>query len=72
VLKDRGSDAVEALERFREHLVANGVDFAREKLTVGPWLEMDADRDEFVGRSAEVAWANRLLRREYREPFVVV
>ena len=38
---------------------------------VGPWLEMDAATEQFVGRSETVARANELLRRKYREPFVV-
>jgi predicted dehydrogenase len=70
-LRDRGSDAVETFERCREHLEANGVDFAKAQVTVGPWLEMDAGAEQFVGRGDTVTRANALLRREYRAPFVV-
>jgi hypothetical protein len=70
-LQDRGSEAVEAFERFREHLVANGVDFSQAEIVLGPWLEMDSEREQFIGNSEVVAQANQLLRREYREPFVV-
>jgi hypothetical protein len=40
-------------------------------MVLGPWLEMDSDREEFVGSSDVVARANQLLRGEYRKPFVV-
>lgn len=70
-LQDRGPDALETFERFQAHLEANGVDFAKSKVVVGPWLEMDAGTEQFVGRSDTVARANELLRREYRKPFVV-
>jgi predicted dehydrogenase len=68
-IHDRGSDAVETLERFRTHLEANGVNFATTQVTVGPWLEMDSRSEQFVGTDA--ARANAFLRREYRAPFVV-
>jgi predicted dehydrogenase len=71
VVHDRGPDALETLARCQEHLEAIGVDFAKEKLIVGPWLEMDASREQFVGRTDTVARANQLVRREYRAPFVV-
>ena len=70
-VKDRGPDAVEAFDRFRGHLEANGVDFAKAEVVVGPWLEVDAETEQFVGSGDTVARANALLRREYRAPFVV-
>ena len=70
-LQERGPEATEAFAGFREHLEANGVDFSQSQLHLGPWLEMDSDREQFVGATETVAQANQLLRREYREPFVV-
>jgi len=70
-IQDRGSDAAETLGRFEEHLAANGVDLSQAKIVVGPWLEMDADTEQFVGNSDVVARANELLRRDGREPFVI-
>jgi len=70
-LKDRGPEAVETFAGFQEHLVANGVDFSQTKVVLGPWLEMDSKSERFVGDSDLVARANQLLRREYRQPFVV-
>jgi hypothetical protein len=71
-IKDRGSEAVETFGRFQEHLAANGVDFSdNSNFVLGPWLEMDPDREEFVGSSGLVEEANRLLRGSYRKPFVV-
>jgi len=70
-IKDRGAEAVETFDRFREHLAANGVDWTKTEAVLGPWLEMDAEKEEFVGSSDVVARANQLLTRQYREPFVV-
>ncbi|MCH8045176.1 MAG: Gfo/Idh/MocA family oxidoreductase [Planctomycetes bacterium] len=70
-IKDRGSEAEETLGRFQEHLSANGVDFSKSQMVLGPWLEMDSDREQFVGGSDVVGRANRLLRGSYRKPFVV-
>ena len=70
-VQDRGPDAAEAFERFRGHLEANGVDFTKAEVTVGPWLEVDPASEQFVGRGSGVGRANALLRREYRAPFVV-
>ena len=38
---------------------------------VGPWLEMDAKTERFVGSSDLVAEANELAQGSYRAPFVV-
>jgi predicted dehydrogenase len=70
-IKDRGSEVVESFDHFQEHLAANGVDFSKSQITLGPWLEMDVQREEFVGAADVVSRANQLLRRSYREPFVV-
>ena len=70
-VKDRGPDALEAFDRFRGHLEANGVDFTKAEVVVGPWLEVDRGREQFVGTGETVARANALLRGQYRAPFVV-
>lgn len=70
-IKDRGSEAVETFGRFQEHLLANGVDFSKSKVVLGPWLEMDPKREQFVGSSHVATRANQLLRGHYRKPFVV-
>ena len=70
-VKDRGPDALDAFDRFRGHLEANGVDFAKAEVVVGPWLEVDPVRERFVGGGDAVSRANALLRGEYRAPFVV-
>ena len=70
-IQDRGSEAVAVFDGFREHLQANGVDFAKAEITVGPWLEMDPQTERFVGNSEHVNKANALARGKYREPFVV-
>jgi hypothetical protein len=70
-LQDRGAAAVEVFDGFREHLVANGVDFQTTEVVAGPWLEMDPKTERFVGGGETVARANELARGQYREPFVV-
>jgi predicted dehydrogenase len=70
-VKDRGPDALEAFDRFRGHLEANGVDFAKAEVVVGPWLEVDPKSEQFVGRGDTVVKANTLLRGRYRKPFVI-
>jgi hypothetical protein len=70
-IKDRGAEAVETFERFREHLAVNGVDWTKTEAVLGPWLEMDAEKEQFVGSGDVVARANQLVTRQYREPFVV-
>ena len=70
-MQDQGNEAAEVFDGFREHLKANGVDFAKTQVTVGPWLEMDPRAERFVGGSELVAKANALARGQYRPPFVV-
>ena len=70
-IKDRGSDAVDALARVREHLAANGVDWSKAKFVVGPWLQMDGKSEKFVGNARIAARANQLARPPYRKPFVI-
>ncbi|MCP4782898.1 MAG: Gfo/Idh/MocA family oxidoreductase [Fuerstiella sp.] len=71
VIQDRGGEATETLGRFQEHLAANGVDFSKSQMVLGPWLEMNAEREEFVGGSDTIGRANQLLRGSYRKPFEV-
>lgn len=61
----------EAFERMQAHLVANGVDIAKDHATLGPWLEMNPKKETFTGPSEWVEVANAMLRRTDREPFVV-
>ncbi|HUT22955.1 MAG TPA: Gfo/Idh/MocA family oxidoreductase [Sumerlaeia bacterium] len=62
-------EALETFERFKEHLAANEVDITKTKATLGPWLKMNPEKERFVGFGA--AKANRLLTRDYRQPYVV-
>jgi hypothetical protein len=61
--------ALDAFERCCEHLQKNGVALQKTKATLGPWLQLDVEREEFVGELAQEA--NALSRRTYRQPFVV-
>ncbi|WP_406694708.1 Gfo/Idh/MocA family oxidoreductase [Singulisphaera sp. Ch08] len=60
-------DATEAFGRMEEHLKDNGVKLSETTYQVGPKLVVDAKSESFVD-SPE---GNKLLTRQYREPFVV-
>lgn len=59
--------AADSFGRMAEHLKNNEVDINSEKLTLGVFLEMDPHVERFFGN----AEADKLLRREYRAPYVV-
>ena len=58
---------------YQDHLLANWVDITVDKSTLGPWLQVDPKNEKFLGESEYniTRWANDLLKRNYREPFVV-
>ena len=60
-------DSKDTFERTGEHLADNGVDIDKTRLTLGPWLRFDPDKEQFVGNAP----ADAMLTREYRRPFVV-
>jgi predicted dehydrogenase len=60
-------NVVETFAEIRQHLTDNGVDIEKTPLTLGPWLEINSDRERFVKNKA----ANAFLTRDYRKPFVV-
>jgi predicted dehydrogenase len=63
-------EALETFERFEKHLAANEVDLKETPFVLGPWLKIDSKTEKFVG-DFPTRWANELLKRNYREPFVV-
>jgi predicted dehydrogenase len=67
------ADVTETLGRFEAHLAANGIDLAQVKPTLGPVLDFLPDEERFATSSEYDlgAWANRLIRDNYRPPFVV-
>jgi hypothetical protein len=67
------SQAVETFQRFQEHLFANWIDISKTRAVLGPWLKMDPKEENFIGdgRFGITRWANQLLKRDYRRPFVV-
>lgn len=72
VRKALGNDetAVERFEGFQTHLKANGVNLRKPKMSLGTWLDIDSEKEKFTG-GENVDQANMLVRREYREPFVI-
>lgn len=67
------ADVAEVVGRFEAHLAANGVDLAQTRPVLGPLLEVLPDEERFASGSEYDwgAWANRLLKDDYRPPFVV-
>ena len=59
--------ALETLGRFEKHLGENGIDTSSDRYRLGKLLTIDPKKENF-GKNKE---ANRLLTRDYREPFVV-
>ena len=62
--------ALESFQRFQEHLAANEVDLEATPPILGPVLNMNSKAERFVGRDYSEK-ANKLLTRDYRNPFVV-
>jgi len=60
-------EAADSYERMVEHLAKNGVDIAKDHLTLGEFLTMDPKTEKFIGNAA----ADKLLTRDYRKPYVV-
>ncbi len=58
---------LETFERTRRHLAENNVDLEKSRLTLGPLLRLDWDKEKFVDNRM----ADALLTREYRKPFVL-
>jgi predicted dehydrogenase len=67
------TDVADALDRFEAHLGANGVDLRQARPVLGPVLDFLPGEERFASRSEYDlgARANRLLRDDYRPPFVV-
>jgi predicted dehydrogenase len=62
-------EMTDSYERFLKHLEANEVDIKKATVELGPVVQFDPKTERFVGDfSAE---ANKLVSREYRQPFVV-
>ncbi len=61
------ADVVELWDRTAAHLQRNGIDLTLHHVQVGPWLEFDPDSEQYVDHPQ----ADRLLTRDYRDPFVV-
>ena len=55
---------------FSTHLTENGVNLRKTKMSLGTWLDIDSKAERFTGGN-NVEKANALVKREYREPFVI-
>ena len=59
-------DNIETLNRTVQHLKDNGADLDKFPMSIGPLLQFDPEKEVFTNSAA----ANKILHREYREPFV--
>jgi len=64
---DLGEAVSETFSRMTAHLQSNDIDLAKTKLTLGPLLQIDQEKETFIDNPE----ANSYLTREYRAPFVV-
>ncbi|QDS99120.1 Gfo/Idh/MocA family protein [Adhaeretor mobilis] len=62
--KERLNDS---FTRMAHHLEANEIDIQSDAITLGAWLEMEPQKEQFTNNDD----ANRLLRREGRSPFII-
>lgn len=58
-------DNEQTLARTLDHLCANGVNLDKTPLSLGPKLEIDTEKEIFIGNEQ----ANALMSREYRSPY---
>jgi hypothetical protein len=63
------ADMMDSFDRMLKHLSVNEVDAAKTLTTIGPMLTMDPKAEKFVGKYSDMA--NMLVKRNYREPFVI-
>ncbi len=57
------------LGEMKTHLEAHSIDIESTVIKLSPMLQFDVDNEVFVGSHADLA--NRFIRREYRQPYVV-
>ncbi len=62
-----GQKSLDVYQRFLSHLADNRLKPEETQISLGPILTLEGET--FVGEQAELA--NRMLTREYRQPFVV-
>ena len=72
-VKSQQSAAMESVKRFQDNLSANWIDLNIDQASLGPWLGIDSKNEKFVstGDYSISRWANEMLTRQYREPFIV-
>ena len=67
------AEAKDSFARMVDHLQANNVDVGKTPSVIGPALQLVSGTETFATQEKfDVGfWANTMLRREYRKPFVV-
>lgn len=67
--------ALDSLDRMGKNLAANDVDLGKQKLTLGPWLQLDREHDGLTavegGDDAALSHARYLLKETQRPPYII-
>jgi len=67
--------ALESLDRMQEHLAVHKVDLAKQELTLGPWLQLDREKDGVTsiegGTESAMDRASYLLKETQRPPYII-
>ena len=61
----------QTLTSVLDHMRALGLDPEKDRLRLGPWLELDGETERVKGEGYLAQLANAMARRNDREPFVV-
>ncbi|MCX7825491.1 MAG: gfo/Idh/MocA family oxidoreductase, partial [Verrucomicrobiae bacterium] len=67
------AETTDSFLRFLDHLTANGVDIKKTPSVLSPVMDFDPVKERFISKAKYDLgfWANRLLTRDYRRPYVV-
>jgi predicted dehydrogenase len=73
LIKDNGDnkEVVAGLEKLHNNCKALGIPIDDASYMIGAVLKFDPAAERFVGSDEQTAAANKLLRRDYRDPFIV-
>jgi len=67
--------ALESLDSMQKHLAVHGVDVNKQELTLGPWIQLDREKDGFasIEGASELTMerARFLLKETQRPPYVI-
>jgi predicted dehydrogenase len=67
--------ALESVDRMQRHLAVHGVDVGKQELTLGPWLQLDQEKDGVKsiegGTESTMDHVSYLLKETQRKPYLI-